>query len=96
MTSDQQQELREIIIELRNDISRMSERQNEMNENIKKIKEAIYNPDEGLYARIKSLEQWKESSQKFICHSINSRRLSYVNYLQVFYQLNLTTTQNVL
>ena len=66
MTNDQQQELREIIIELRNDISRMSERQNEMNENIKKIKEAIYNPDEGLYARIKSLEQWKESSQKFI------------------------------
>ena len=66
MTSDQQQELREIIIELRNDISRMSERQNEMNENIKKIKEAIYNPDEGLYARIRSLELWKESSQKFI------------------------------
>ncbi len=64
MTSDQQQELREIILELKNDIERMSDRQAEMNENLKKIKEAIYNPDQGLYARIKALEQWKDSSQK--------------------------------
>ena len=39
MTHDHQQELREIILELRNDIGRMAERQSEMNENIKKIKE---------------------------------------------------------
>ena len=64
MTDNQQIELREIILELKNDIERMSERQQEMNENLKKIKEAVYNPDEGLYARIKALEQWKESSQK--------------------------------
>tara|TARA_Y100001970_G_C13968234_1_gene716759 strand:- start:147 stop:413 length:267 start_codon:yes stop_codon:yes gene_type:complete len=65
MTNDQQhQELREIILELKNDIERMAERQQEMNDNLKKIKEAVYNPDEGLYARIKALEQWKESSQK--------------------------------
>ena len=31
---------------------------------MKKIKEAVYNPDEGLYARLKSLESWKESSEK--------------------------------
>ena len=64
MTNDQQQDLREIILELKNDIERMAERQTEMNENLKKIKEAVYNPDEGLYARIKSLESWKESSEK--------------------------------
>ena len=64
MTNDQQQDLKEIILELKNDIERMAERQTEMNENLKKIKEAVYNPDEGLYARIKSLESWKESSEK--------------------------------
>jgi len=64
MTNDHHQELREIILDLKNDIERMAERQTEMNENLKKIKEAVYNPDEGLYARIKALEQWKDSSQK--------------------------------
>ena len=31
---------------------------------IGKIKEAVYNPDEGLYARLRNLEQWKETSSK--------------------------------
>jgi chromosome segregation ATPase len=66
MNTDQTQELREIILEMKHDIERIAERQSEMNENLKKIKEAIYNPDEGLYARIKALESWKESSQRFI------------------------------
>tara|TARA_E500000305_G_C3854986_1_gene157886 strand:+ start:257 stop:520 length:264 start_codon:yes stop_codon:yes gene_type:complete len=66
MNNDQTQELREIILELKHDIGRIAERQTEMNDNLKKIKEAIYNPDEGLYARIKALETWKDNSQKFI------------------------------
>jgi len=64
MTNDHHQELREIILDLKNDIERMAERQSGMIDDVKKIKEAIYNPDQGLYARIKALEQWKESSQK--------------------------------
>jgi len=64
MTDRDQTELREIMIELKNDIERIAERQTEMNENLKKIKEAIYNPEQGLYARLKALESWKESSQK--------------------------------
>ena len=66
MNTDQTQELREIILEMKHDIERIAERQSEMNENLKKIKEAIYTPDEGLYARIKALESWKDSSQRFI------------------------------
>ncbi len=31
---------------------------------IEKIKEAVYNPDSGLYARLRALEQWKESQSK--------------------------------
>ncbi len=33
---------------------------------IEKIKEAVYNPDEGLYARLRELEAWKKSSAKLI------------------------------
>jgi len=35
-----------------------------MSDDIGKIKEAVYNPDEGLYARLRNLEQWKETSSK--------------------------------
>ena len=66
MNQDQHRELREIILELKNDIERMADRQAEMNENLKKIKEAVYNPDEGLYARIKSLESWRDSTQRIV------------------------------
>ncbi len=31
---------------------------------ISKIKEAVYNPDQGIYARLRSLEVWKETSSK--------------------------------
>ena len=35
-----------------------------MNADIKQIKEAVYNPDSGLYARLRDLEQWKETYSK--------------------------------
>ena len=37
---------------------------NNFPDTIKKIKEAVYNPDSGLYARLRELEQWKESQAK--------------------------------
>ena len=42
----------------------MAERQDEMIADVKKIKEAVYNPDSGLYARIRDLEQWKQSQSR--------------------------------
>tara|TARA_R100001509_G_scaffold143548_1_gene99371 strand:+ start:7093 stop:7362 length:270 start_codon:yes stop_codon:yes gene_type:complete len=47
-------------------IDGVKEKQEEMLENINKIKEAVYNPDEGLYARLKALENWKNTSSKMI------------------------------
>tara|TARA_B100000214_G_C23969514_1_gene629399 strand:+ start:3177 stop:3437 length:261 start_codon:yes stop_codon:yes gene_type:complete len=44
----------------------MKEKQDQMAEDIVKIKEAVYNPDEGLYARLRELETWKASSSKMI------------------------------
>ena len=47
-------------------IDGVKEKQEEMLSNINKIKEAVYNPEEGLYARLKALESWKETSTKMI------------------------------
>ena len=44
----------------------MKEKQDEMSEHVAKIKEAVYNPDEGLYARLRALETWKNTSSRMI------------------------------
>ena len=61
------------LIELNGNLNRMvdsievvKDRQEEMADDISKIKEAVYNPDEGIYARIRELESWKSSSSKLI------------------------------
>ncbi len=64
MTHQDITHLTQAIMDLKGQIERMSERQDEMLEDVKKIKEAVYNPDSGLYARLRALEQWKESQAK--------------------------------
>ena len=61
---DTEGQLLQLIQELRGDIARISDKQDEMNADIKQIKEAVYNPDSGLYARLRDLEQWKETYSK--------------------------------
>jgi len=47
-------------------IDGVKDKQEEMLSNINKIKEAVYNPEQGLYARLKELESWKHTSSKMI------------------------------
>ena len=49
-----------------NGIDVMSDKQEQMSSDIAKIKEAVYNPDQGLYARIRELETWKRTSSRMI------------------------------
>tara|TARA_X000000950_G_C13633836_1_gene544669 strand:- start:285 stop:551 length:267 start_codon:yes stop_codon:yes gene_type:complete len=49
-----------------NGIDIMSGKQEQMSDDIAKIKEAVYNPDQGLYARIRELETWKRTSSRMI------------------------------
>ena len=49
-----------------NGIEVMQGKQEEMSEDIAKIKEAVYNPDQGLYARLRELESWKQTSSRMI------------------------------
>jgi len=44
----------------------MKETQYRISEDIAKIKEAVYNPDTGLYARLRFVEQDKYNQKKFI------------------------------
>ena len=64
---------RDLVLELTRKLDKLClavetvrDRQDEMIENVAKIKEAVYNPDEGLYARIRALESWKDSSSRVI------------------------------
>jgi hypothetical protein len=69
--SDSERDLSEAILRLESNIQRMmdgidvvKEDMRVMATDISKIKEAVYNPDQGIYARLRSLEAWKETSSK--------------------------------
>ena len=69
--NDSERELSDAILRLENSIQRMMDGINVVKEDISvmatdisKIKEAVYNPDQGIYARLRSLEAWKDTSSK--------------------------------
>ena len=71
--SNESNNLQDVILEVRTKLDRiqmaaesLSEKQDEISQDVAKIKEAVYNPDEGLYARIRALETWKSTSSKMI------------------------------
>jgi hypothetical protein len=68
---DEQHKLTVMMIEISSKIQILLDKQDELAENINKIKEAVYNPDSGLYARLKELdiriqliETWKNTNAK--------------------------------
>ena len=70
-TGSELNELREAITALDKKVDRMmssidnlKEKQDDVAKDISKIKDAVYHPDEGLYARIKILETWKDNQSK--------------------------------
>ena len=61
------------LIELNGKFERMmdnieivKDKQEEMADDIAKIKEAVYNPDSGIYARIRELESFKRQASKVL------------------------------
>jgi hypothetical protein len=65
MTTEELSSLTQAIFELKMEIEKMAERQDQMMDDVKKIREAVYNPDSGIYARLRALEMWKENQVKF-------------------------------
>ena len=68
----------------------VKDRQEMMADDIAKIKNAVYNPDEGIYARLRELEGWKQTTSKIMWIFYTSL-LSYClneirfNFLSLFY-----------
>lgn len=50
----------------------VKDKQEEMAQDIVQIKEAVYNPDSGLYARLRELESWKDTSSRLLWMIITS------------------------
>jgi len=61
-------------------IDELKERQEDMAEDISKVKEAVYHPDEGLYARLRELEGWKKTSSKVMWMLISSM-IGVISYI---------------
>ena len=73
MTDEDQHHLTILITELSSKVQMILDKQEELAENISKIKEAVYNPDQGLYARLKELdiriqhiELWKNANARLM------------------------------
>jgi len=66
MSNDEILDLKAAIMELTVNIRHMDSKQDEMLQDVKSIKEAIYNPETGLYARVRTLEQWQANMSKII------------------------------
>ena len=70
MTDDEQQKLTVMMVELSSKVQILLDK---LADNISKIKEAVYNPDSGLYARLKELdiriqhiESWKSTNARIM------------------------------
>ena len=59
-------EVRTRLDRLQMSIESVKEKQEEISDDVAKIKEAVYNPDSGLYARIRALESWQNTSSRLI------------------------------
>ncbi len=73
LNNDTSLALQLIAVDLENKLDRLGDgieflkdRQEEMAIHIAKIKEAVYNPEEGIYARLRELEGWKRTHTKLM------------------------------
>jgi len=73
MNDQELQSLRETLIEINHDLKSMVSKQEELHSDIRDVKSAIYNPDSGLYTRIrdlservKDLEGWQSNVTKVL------------------------------
>lgn len=73
MTDDELHKLTIMLTEVAAKMQVLLDKQDELADNISKIKEAVYNPDQGLYARLtrldsrlELLEEWKNNNTKVL------------------------------
>ena len=57
----------------------IKEKQEEMTSIINRVEKSLYEPDAGLYARVRDLEQWKKNQSKMMA-MVGTATLSMVIY----------------
>ena len=57
----------------------IKEKQEEVASIVNRVEKSLYEPDQGLYARIRDLEQWKKSQSKLMA-IVGTATLSMVAY----------------
>ncbi len=66
MSENEMNEIKQALMELTVNIKHMGAKQDDMINDVKSIKEAIYNPETGLYARLRDVEQWQDNMSRVI------------------------------
>lgn len=66
MSDNEISEIKQAILEMKGEIRRLNEKQDVMIQDVKSIKDAVYHPEEGLYARLRDLESWQETVSKVL------------------------------
>lgn len=66
MSENEMNEIKAALMELTVNIKHMDSKQDALIDDVKSIKEAIYNPETGLYARLRDVEQWQENMSRVI------------------------------
>jgi len=62
-------------------IADLKSKNTEMANDITKIKDAIYGPDDGIYARLRALESWKDSTSKLLWILVTAVTGGFVGFL---------------
>jgi len=73
MDEEEHRQLTVVMTEISTKMQVLLDKQDELASNISKIKEAVYNPDQGIYARLTNLsgridqiEKWKNNNSKIL------------------------------
>ena len=73
MTGNELSTLKETLVMINHDLKTMVQKQEDLHNDIRDVKSAIYNPDSGLYSRIrdaderiKDLEKWQGNVTKIL------------------------------
>jgi len=73
MNTEDLQSLKITLVEINNDLKSMVQKQEDLHSDIRDVKSAIYNPDSGLYTRIrdcderiKDLESWQTNVTRIL------------------------------
>lgn len=69
------------LVRIEDGISDLKNKNSDMADDITKIKDAIYKPDDGIYARLKSLESWKDSTSKVLWILVTAVTGGFVGFI---------------